>query len=247
MAESKSCIDAKNMEAWNKHVSTSVDDQATIFLRAYALEFQTSGGFEEVLDIASQFKKYSGTGPDLEADRAHLFLEKRGETHTVKELSDKLKLIDVDKNHRMAFLEYCLFKWDKSVSNFFAELANPKKGYAELERAIAAYREVLAKKEAREAKMAELEQVAALGGVKGMAAKNQLAQMKSEDQLAQNKAQIMAEANKRKAEKNATDPFVEEQKRLEAEKKKKEEEEAKKKEESRQRLKDKAALWDAKK
>jgi len=48
--------------------------------------------------------------------------------------------------------------------------------------------------------MAELEATAALGGVKGMAAKAQLEQMKSEDLLEQNRREVTSAANKRKAQ-----------------------------------------------
>ena len=47
--------------------------------------------FEEVLDLAEEFKKYApdtGVVRELEEDQAHLFLERRGETLTVVELRD---------------------------------------------------------------------------------------------------------------------------------------------------------------
>ncbi len=63
----------------------------------------------------------------------------------------------------------------------------------------------------------------------GNVALQQLKQMEAEDSTAMNKSEITAAANKRKAEKNAVDPFEEEKKKLAEEKKKREEEEAKKK------------------
>ena len=105
--------------------------------------------------------------------------------------------------------------------------------------------ETLAKKKAREDKMKELEQLAEAGGVKGMRAKAELEAMKNEDELERNKAEIQAGARRRAAQRavDKGDPYAEEQKRLAEEKKKKEEEERKKKEESRQRLKERAKLW----
>jgi len=41
---------------------------------------------------------------------AHIFLEKRGETLTVKDLRDYMKLLDLDANHAVAMIEYLLFK-----------------------------------------------------------------------------------------------------------------------------------------
>jgi len=49
--------------------------------------------------------------------------------------------------------------------------------------------------------MAELDAIAAQGGVKGMAAKAQLEQLKSEDLLEQNRREVLSAANKRKAQK----------------------------------------------
>lgn len=203
--------------------------------------------FEEVLDIASQFKKWAPTGaagaPDLDEHLAHQFLEKRGETLTVTKLRQYLKEIDVDNNHRMAFLEYALWKWQKKPSVFFKEFRALHGGSEELLRAIAEYREILDAKEKREKKMSELEAAVALGGVKGNAAKHQLEQMKSEDLLARNKAEITAAATKRKAEKNAVDPFEEEQKRVAREAEEKANAEKSKRDEGRGKLAAKASLW----
>jgi len=239
-------LDEKSKATWNECVNKSIDDQATAFLKAFVLEFG-GGKFEEVLEIASQFKKFVGKPDacDLEEQQAHLFLEKRDETLTVSELRKYLKEIDFDNNRRTAFLEYALWKWKKTPSEWIKELNSPKKGgTAALEAAIAAYRAVIATREAREAKMAELAKIAEQDGVKGSKAKHELEQMKSEDKLAHNKAEITAGARKRAAEKNAVDPFEEEQKRLASEKAKKEAEDKKKAEDARARLKAKSTLWE---
>jgi len=196
-------IEEKFQAKWEEIVSSSVDEQANYFLKAFVVEF-SGQKFEEVLDLGQQFKKFllKSQDSDLEEDRSLLFLEKKGEVHTASELRGKLKSIDVDNNHRMAFLEYCLFKWSKTPAKFFAELNNPKRGGTEaLERAIAEYRKVLAIKEEREKKMEDLSKESEKGGVKGNVAKNMLEQMKNEDTLALNKAELTAAANKRKAEK----------------------------------------------
>ena len=217
-----------------------------MFLRAFVLDF-SGQKFEEVLDIASQFSRYltgSSQRFDLEEALAHQFLEKRGETVTAAALRDQLKIIDVDNNHRLSFLEYCLFKFGKTPSEFFTELKNPQRGGGEaLRRAIDEYRQVLKKREERQRRMDELEAAAAAGGVKGMAAKNSLAQMRDEDQLQLNRAEITSAANKRKAEKNAVDPFEEEKKRQAEEKAKREAEEKLKRDESRGKLAAKAAMF----
>jgi len=235
------------MEKWDAIVSQSIDVQANNFLRAFVDEFR-GDKFEAVLDVAQQFKKFAPKEgiPDLEEHAAHLFLEKRGETQTVATMRKYLKEIDLDNNHKVAFLEYALWKWKKTPTEFFIELAKPKKGSEELEKAIAAYREVLAQKEARQDKMDELEKISAAGGVKGNAAAHELHQMKSEDKLHMNKKEITTAAKKRAAEKNATDSFAEEQAKLEAEKKKREEEEKKKRDEARAKIKERSAKWENK-
>ena len=58
-----------------------------------------------------------------------------------------------------------------------------------------------------------------------------------------NKAEITSAANKRKAEKNAVDPYEEEQKKQAEEKAKRDEEEKAKREEARGRLAAKAAMF----
>jgi len=134
----------------------------------------------------------------------------------------------------------------KTAKDFFYGLAHPPEGTASeaLQKAIQAYREVLAKKAARVAKMDKLREEAKQPGVKGKTAQAQLHQMESEDQLALSKEEITAGAAKRKAEKDQKeDPFVVEQRRIAEIKKKEEEEKKKKADESRARLAAKAALF----
>jgi len=245
---SSSGVDRKLMEKWDAIISQSIDEQATDFLKAFVDEFR-GDKFEEVLDIAQEFKRYApkkAGAADLEENAAHQFLEKRGETQTVATMRKYLKGIDFENNHNHSFLEYALWKWKKTPTEFFTELAKPKKGSEELEKAIAAYREVLAQKEARQNKMDDLDKVAAAGGVKGNAAAHELHQMKSEDKLHMNRKEITTAAKKRAAEKNATDTYAEEQQKLEAEKKKRDEEEKKKRDEARARIKERSSKWDGK-
>lgn len=240
-------IPTERRDEWQKLVKEPVDQQADNFLRAFVAQFNGSK-FEDVLELASSFKKFlnSTSNASLEEHLAHQFLEKRGETATAAALREKLKLIDSDHDHRLSFLEYALYKYDKSIATFFVELHNPERGGgAAFLRAVEEYRAVLAVREARETKMADLEKLAAAGGVKGMAARNTLEQMKSEDQLAMNKAEITSAANKRKAEKNKVDPFEEERARAEADAKRLEEEKKAERDQARARLAAKAAMFNA--
>eukprot|EP01103_Thecamoeba_quadrilineata_P003509 TRINITY_DN13276_c0_g1_i1.p1 TRINITY_DN13276_c0_g1~~TRINITY_DN13276_c0_g1_i1.p1 ORF type:complete len:269 (+),score=102.83 TRINITY_DN13276_c0_g1_i1:42-809(+) len=237
-----------------------VQEQAKQFLKAFVLEF--SGSFEEVLELGTQFSKYIKTegGNDLEEHDAHLFLEKRGEPLTVKELRENLKKeLTLEKNHNVAFLEFVLWKYNKTATDLLTPPSGevPPELLAALEKAISGYQVALEARRIREEKMAKLAEIAAQGGVKGKAAQNELDQMKTQDQLEQNKKELTNAAAKRKAQKAVDDKeaharieaekreaaLKSEQERLAAEKQRKEEEEARKKADSRSALKAKASLW----
>jgi len=229
---------------------TGVDEQAATFLRSFVGEF--GGRFEEVLDLAQDFKKYGpktavpGSVCELEEDAAHLFLEKRNETLTVRELRDALRAIDIDMNKKMSFIEFLLWKFQKSLQDLFEEKpGNIAHLLAQLEEAISLYQKTLAEREAREQHMRDLEELAKEGGVKGMKAMHELEQMRHDDELARNKKEVEAAAKKRMAQRavDKGDPYAEEQKRLAAEKKKEEEAKEKERQESRARLKAKASAW----
>jgi len=51
---------------------------------------------------------------DLDEVKAHVFLEKCGETLTVRALRKRLSELDVDNNKRMALIEYLLAKYNKT-------------------------------------------------------------------------------------------------------------------------------------
>jgi hypothetical protein len=219
---------------------------------AFVMDFQ--GNFNEVLDLAEEFKKYApkdGTVRELDEHAAHIFLEKLGETETVRALRDHLRSIDIDFNKKVAFIEYLLYKYKKNLKDLLYPTgkASPE-ALAALEKAIEMYQKVLAERAAREKKMADLEKIASAGGVKGLAAKNELEQMRAADQLEQNRKEITAAASKRKAEKAAKGDdgareaaLKVEQARVAEEKRKKEEEELRQRQASRDRLKAKANLF----
>jgi len=166
-----------------KEITTtqSIDEQVKTFLRAFVSEFQ--GKFEEVLDIAEQFKTYSNeTGKIVELDefQAHRFLEKRKETATVTELREKLKLIDLDRNNKVAFIEYCLFKYQKSLKDLFTAQP-PVHLIAALEKAIDDYRAVFEERKKKQEKISELEKVVAGGGPGAAKAKAELKRLQMEN------------------------------------------------------------------
>jgi Ca2+-binding EF-hand superfamily protein len=54
-------------------------------------------------------------GCDLDEFNAHRFLEFFGETLTVKEMRERLRVIDIDFNNRMAMAEFLIFRYHISV------------------------------------------------------------------------------------------------------------------------------------
>jgi len=225
----------------------SIDEQCKTFLRAFVADF--SGNFEAVLNLTEEFRKFAPKGKqiaELDEVTAHLFLEKRGETATVKDLRDTLKLIDLDNNHHVALIEYLLYKYKKTVKELFTAKPNAAAIKA-LEAAIEKYKKVFAEKQEKEQKMAELEAKAASGDVK---AKSELRRLQMEDNSKQGQDEIGALADKLKAKRALKNPgqseeeaFKEEQAKVAEAKRQAEAEEKKKRDDSRAALKAKAALW----
>jgi len=260
MAEAGDNDYAKYKDKLDEITGMTVQQQAKAFLKAFVLEFR--GSFQQVLDCAADFSKYAGAdrkaAPDsirrLDEVQAHVFLEHRGETLTVKDMRDKLSQIDIDHDGKVSFIEYALFNWKHTLKELFTPPNNvPPEVMAAFEKAVSEYEAVLAKKKAREDKMSDLEQTSKSSGVLAMKAKAELAQMKSEDLLAHNKAEVTTAAQKRKMERAINDGDAaakmreeahrEEEAKLAEEKRRKEEEERKKREDSRKNLAAKASMW----
>lgn len=51
-----------------------------------------------------------GNAKELDELQAHMFLEARGETKTVKDMREELREIDIDNNNYVAFIEYLMFR-----------------------------------------------------------------------------------------------------------------------------------------
>jgi hypothetical protein len=84
----------------------------------------------------------------------------------------------------------------------------------EIEEAIAAF---MAEKRAKENKMSDLEAKAAVSGVKGLAAKNELAQMNAADSTEENKTELTLKAAQRRASKYSAADQLDKQKKKEEE------------------------------
>jgi len=230
--------------------SQSIDEQAMTFLRAFVGEFQ--GKFEEVLQLAEEFRKFctqTGKIQELDEFEGHRFLEKRGETKTVKDMREQLQAIDIDSNNKVAFIEYLLFRYKKTLKDLFTAKPNAAL-LAKLEKAIQQYKGVFEEKKKREEKMKELEKVVAAGGKEANRAKAELKNMQLQDPANEAKSEMQALQAKLAAKRALNNPeeeekkiYEEEQRRVAEEKQQKEMDEKKKREESRKKLKEKSSLW----
>jgi len=232
----------------------SIVDQAEAFLMQFVMEFR--GRFAEVTDMALEFQSFAGVlskgehVQELDEFQTHQFLEKRGETLTVSHMRDKLRDIDIDSNGKVAFLEYLLFKYDKTLEDLFTESADgvDPELLAALHAAMEAFKEVAAAKEKRMKKMNKLKKKAAKGGVLGKSAAHELECMIREDETERNRREITAAAAQRRAKKAVKNADKSDMKRkaLAAEKKKQEEEEKKRKDAEKKRRQDSRARLAAK-
>jgi myosin heavy subunit len=226
-------MDAETRQKFKELTSKPYADQAIWFLNGF-----WHGGAEQAAEDIWRFtqkfieldeKKKKG-GSELDEFKAHVFLEQVAETHTVLELRQKLRKMDIDDNKHIALSEYLLFKYDKAVKPLVnapqgdnaAELERAQKKLEEVQNALdelqraevslkkaeaelkVAVKELKAQEDAYNNKIAELE-----GKVKDLAAStvsknkaaNELAQLKGEDPLPLRRAKITQEAALRKVEK----------------------------------------------
>lgn len=194
---------------------------------------------------------------ELDEHEAMMFLEHRQQTKTAMELRALLVDIDKDGNHKLNFLEWCCFYFNKSyddLNDFVDEeararaLAEAAEAAIKIQEAQKAIEEAKRKEEEDAAKeAAEIEEESKLTGVKGAAAffKRQAAgaaQMSNKEKIqaeAARKRELRAakeaeEKAKTQVNKQKTAEEIQEELRINAEKaaaeKKAQEEAAKKKE-----------------
>jgi len=147
-------------------------------------------------------KKTYNLGSDLDEVLARKVLESFGETLTAISFREKMKHLDLDGNHRIGVLEFCLYKFKGDVKDLLAEKRLVNQGVPqELTDAQKAFEEARGELEKVEAKKAQLTAESEGTGVKANAAKAALAQYLQEDHMELNKALASAEAKVRAAQK----------------------------------------------
>lgn len=180
--------------------------QAKAFLNAY---WDTNSSDAEELwklvhVFAEQDHENGKEGCDLDEFKAHVFLESLNETKRVVELRAQLRESDLDFNRRLSFLEFCLFRYKKKVSDFLrrdppAEDVKPGSMSPAALKAQEALSAVRTEINRIENLKSELEEKASGSGVKAMQAKNELQQLLTKDNTDLNRALLTAEAALRKA------------------------------------------------
>jgi len=107
-------------QKFREFTSMNYIEQAKAFMNAYWTKINTDT--EDIWNWTHQFitldHENGKAGCDLDEFNAHRFLEKLGETKTIKDLRDELRDIDMDFNKRMALIEYLLYHYKYTISDF---------------------------------------------------------------------------------------------------------------------------------
>lgn len=206
------------------------EDQCEFFLKSFI--FALGDSWKDVPKLCTEFQKHAeSTGPCPEY-MGHIqaadFLQKHMLTRTGLERRKEVEDIDYNHDGKITFIEYLLMHYKVMIlKEYYArheqepkedlsqggigvvgvgdklldELFSMPHGLSpQLE---AALEEFTADKKKRELKLKDLEEKAAKGGVKAMAAKNELIILKGADQTELNRIEITLNAAKRKAAKQS--------------------------------------------
>jgi len=255
------------IERFQELTNKPIEDQTEFFLKSFI--FDLGDNWKDLNKLESDYRKRlrdSNEGkPDLNPVMAADFLQKHGLERTALQRKEEVKDIDLDKNDRIAFIEYLLLHYKVLILQAYykrtgeeikEDLNHGGVGVTgvglklldelftlpvgldpELEKAI---EEFTAKKKEREGKITDLTEKASHGGVKGLAATNELKQMENQDMTDMNRIEITLNAAKRKGQKSSGEEAL-------AKKKQQAEEEAQRKqEEAKAKLKAKAAMFEPK-
>jgi len=151
---------------FKEFTSKNYADQGKAFLNAYWNEHQKDA--ELIWTWAHKFGELDlekkAEGNDLDEFNAHRFLESLQETKTVRQMRTEIKESDLDFNKRLALIEYCIWKYKRSVQDFLKRPQGDNqeellKAQAMLDEVSAAFRVV--EERAKVAKAREAEAVTA--------------------------------------------------------------------------------------
>merc|ERR1712232_925317 len=111
---------ATTTQKFRKYTSLTHTLQAKAFLNAYwdCISDKAEEIWNHVHIFIEQDHEKGKEGSDLDEFKAHVFLEQLKETKRIVELRADLRESDLDFNKRLSFLEFCLFRYKKKVSDF---------------------------------------------------------------------------------------------------------------------------------
>merc|ERR1711879_1133808 len=248
-------------------INKPVSDQTEFFLKSFIFALNTewkklielSKTFNKYL--ADYGQADGDTACALDPSQAADFLQKNGKTRTAMQRRTEIRDIDIDNNDRITFIEYLLLHFKSMIITEYYKRTGDVNPYdlsqdgigvtgvgailleelftlpLGLDPALEAAIEEFTATKAREAQLKTLQERASKGGVRGMAAKNEIEQLETQDSTDMNRLELTLNAAKKKAAKKSGEEAVRERKNAE-------EAAAKAKaEESRAKLKARAALW----
>ena len=265
---SRASFDSALIQKFDKVLQEDTDSQCELFLKSFI--FDLGDEWKKVVELSTSFKKFlldAGDENDCSCIQAAHFLQKNGKTRTGLQRKEELRDVDLNFDDRISFLEYLLLHYKPMVlkayfsrrdkacpydlskggvgitgvgNELLTELFTFPAGLpADLQRALD---EFFATKRARAKRLEKLNKKATLPGVKGLTAKNEIAQIMAQSSTEMNRLEITLNAAKRRAMKKTGGETA-----SEALAKKQAAEEAKKvsdRKAARARLKAKAAMFD---
>lgn len=210
--------------------ASAPEDQCEYFLKSFI--FALGDSWKDVPKLCTEFQKHAkSTGPSSEY-MGHIqaadFLQKHMLTRTALERRKEVEDIDYNHDGKVTLIEYLLMHYKVMILKeyYSRREEQPKEDLSQggigvvgvgdklLEELFtmphglspqleAALEEFTAEKKKRELRLKDLEEKAAKGGVKGMAAKNELVILNGADQTELNRIEITLNAAKRKASKQS--------------------------------------------
>lgn len=216
-------------ERFAELTASDIESQVEFFLKSFIFDLGDDWGQVNVL--AKKFTEYlneKAEKHDLDAGQAADFLQRMGRTRTAMQRRSELADVDLDKNDKICFIEYLLLhykimilkayfarhKMDPTVSMENDGVGLTGVGPFLLEElftvpvgcdpaVLQAIEEFMAKQRQRNTLVKELQAKVAQGGVKGLAAKNELFQLDSQDKTEMNRVELTLSAAKRRSSKNS--------------------------------------------
>lgn len=160
---------------------TSIDKQTEYWLKSFVQAFENR--IPEVLELAEEFKAYlpdDGTDQSaathLDEFKAHMFLERKGQTLSCLELRAVMRNICADENNmtQFSFIEYLVWSYQKTLKELF--VVKPCNLEPLLKSLYAAMHEYQESKAQHDAKTDELKEAVETHGSENKLVKGRVAQ-----------------------------------------------------------------------